>query len=52
MDSSRALWGRFEKSGKLADYLDFCAERRKQKAAARPADDAEREEAPEDQSSL
>ena len=30
MDSSRALWAKFEKSGKLSDYLSFCEARRRQ----------------------
>lgn len=29
MDSYQALWIKFEKSGKLTDYLSFCEERRR-----------------------
>ncbi|MBO4847560.1 MAG: hypothetical protein J5586_00190 [Clostridia bacterium] len=36
MDSSRLLWERFAKSGKLSDYLDFCEERRKRSAKPEP----------------
>ncbi len=31
MKESRQLWDRFEKSGKLRDYIDFCIKRRQEK---------------------
>lgn len=37
MDSTENSWRRFEKSGKLSDYLNFCEERRL--AAARKSSD-------------
>ena len=33
MEKSRNSWARFEKSGKLSDYLAFCEERRRERAA-------------------
>lgn len=54
MDSSRYLWSRFEKSGKLTDYLSFCRER--ERSRSNIADLPEKAEAPDkrpvDQSSL
>lgn len=54
MDGSMYLWSRFEKSGKPADYLSFCAER--ERSRKKPAEAAEKAEAPDvrpvDQSSL
>ena len=55
MDVAGNSWSRFEKSGKLIDYLIFCEERRQR--AARSDDGAEArlpeaDGAPQDQSSL
>ncbi|MBR0136447.1 MAG: hypothetical protein IJM18_09600 [Clostridia bacterium] len=52
MDSSYKAWSKFEKSGKLADYLCFCEERRRNDRAAKPADKTAKAEKAEDQSSL
>ncbi len=46
MDSSRALWARFEKSGKLMDYLTFCEARRRQTPQNGGADAARGAECP------
>ena len=45
MDEIRTLWNRFEKSGKLEDYLEFCRQRRKKA-------EADGEPCKKDQSSL
>ena len=52
MESSRLLWERFEKSGKLRDYLDFCKDRRKStgEEAVKASEQAEAQD--EAQSSL
>lgn len=54
MDSSRYLWSRFEKSGKLADYLSFCSEREQSRKASadKPEDHEQSVNRPADQSSL
>ncbi|MCR5611093.1 MAG: hypothetical protein K6F68_04595 [Clostridiales bacterium] len=55
MDSSRALWARFEKSGKLKDYLSFCEARRRQNLRPPEQNEGGDEAAPlpeNDQSSL
>lgn len=36
MDSANKSWIRFEKSGKLSDYLLFCRERRMAEARKKP----------------
>ncbi len=36
MDSARNSWMRFEKSGKLSDYLDFCEQRRRAESLKKP----------------
>ena len=51
MNVSNDLWQRFEKCGKLEDYLTFCDERRKNMPSPAPEQDA-KEKHPEDQSSL
>lgn len=48
MEKASTLWKRFEKSGKLIDYLDFCKVRRREKEA--PPEEREAEKPP--QSSL
>ena len=49
MDSAEKLWSRFEKSGRLSDYLEFVEARRRRTAASKE----ERRESPApDQSSL
>jgi hypothetical protein len=48
MEKTRDSWARFEKSGKLSDYLAFCEARRRERARK---DTEERAERP-DQSSL
>ena len=53
MSGSRKYWIRFEKSGKLSDYLTFCEERRRERtASSQGALEAEPEERQGDQSSL
>ena len=52
MDRSRALWGEFEKSGKLTDYLTFCEERRRAGASSALPEEAEQTGKAADQSSL
>ena len=48
MKEAMKLWARFEKSGKLSDYMEFCEARRRE---ASPRDGAKQGEA-EPQSSL
>ena len=33
MKDTNGLWSRFEKSGSIADYLEFCNERRREQKA-------------------
>lgn len=48
MSNSKKLWSRFEKSGKLVDYLEYCKARREENKDRRPPEkDGDR-----DQSSL
>lgn len=49
MDRPQSLWLKFERSGKLTDYINFCEERRRMKSRREPdgSDDP-----PADQSSL
>lgn len=51
MEIPHSLWLRFEKSGKLLDYMEFCKERRR---CERKPDAREKhlEEPPSDHSSL
>ena len=51
MDSASRLWRRFEKSGKLTDYLSVCEERLRNEPSPAPDGNAEERQA-EDQSSL
>lgn len=48
MNEIRGLWERFEKSGKLKDYLEFCKARRTEERKRRPDGD----EGEDSQSSL
>lgn len=52
MSGSRKFWIRFEKSGKLSDYLTFCEERRRETKASAQSTAAEPSGSREDQSSL
>lgn len=36
MEKASVLWNRFEKSGKLTDYLDFCRVRRLEREHSSP----------------
>lgn len=55
MDSMRTAWSRFEKSGKIDDYMAFCEERRRIRGLPSPPSEegcGKCEPEPRDQSSV
>lgn len=54
MDRMRFTWSKFEKSGKIADYMAFCEERRRSGLLPCPASDGADADCaePHDQSSV